>query len=106
MDKITQRYYDRYYEQIQWDTLTHSVYCEIQTALLNKAMMPQWEMLKSDQLPPPHRRAIQAKVDALISLMAEISALAIVLLRAEIGDVEDKTFKFLEDVIDEAEEAE
>lgn len=102
MDKITQRYYDKYNEQIQWETLTHSVYCEIQTALLNKAMKPMWEALndKDNPLPPPHRKGLEAKVDSLITLMAEISAKAIVLLYEEIGDVEDKTYKFLEDEVE------
>lgn len=106
MDNITKRYYDKYNEQIEWDSLNHSVYCEMQTALLNKAMKPMWEMLndKDNLLPPPHRRGLESKVDALIALMAEISAKAIVLLYTEIGDVEDRTFKFLEDEIEMGED--
>lgn len=100
MDKITELYYKKYAEQINFDDLTHSVYCEMTTALLSKTMMPMWEALKLDLLPPPHRRAMQAKVDALIALMAEISAKAIVLYRKELGEREPGCdFKFIEEEI-------
>jgi hypothetical protein len=101
MDKITQRYYDKYNQQVEWDKLTHSVHCEIFTAQLSQLLNKFQEQLKeSDGMPAPLKGSLTYKSDALITLMAEITALGFTLLKAEIGDVEDKTYKFLEDEVE------
>jgi len=101
MDKITQRYYDKYTQQVEWEKLTHSIYCEIFTAQLFQLFSKLQEQLNdSEPMPAPLKGALKYKSDALITLMAEITALGFTLLKAEIGEVEDKTYKFLEDEIE------
>jgi len=85
MDNITQRYYDKYQEQIEWDNLTHSVYCEITTATLNKIVRQMWEQLNNPDgsFPPPYKKVIESKMNALITLIVEITEKAILLFLAE-----------------------
>ena len=98
MDKITQRFYDKYNQQVEWDKLTHSVHCEIFSAQLFQLFSKFQEQLKdSEGMPAPLKGALAYKSDALLTLMSEITALGFTLLKAEIGEVDDKTYKFLED---------
>jgi len=85
MDNITQRYYDKYQEQIEWDNLTHSVHCEITTATLNKMVLQLWEQLNNPDgsFPPPYKKVIESKMNALITLIVEITEKAIGLFLSE-----------------------
>jgi hypothetical protein len=75
MNKITKRYYDRYNEQIEWNKLTHSVLCEMTTALLFK---------KFSEIPQhPSSKGYTPPAEALIALMTDITALGLTLMLNE-----------------------
>jgi hypothetical protein len=84
MDKITKRYYERYNEQIEWNTLTHSVLCEMTTALLFKEFNEVNALAtQAEQMPAPMRGGFQARAEALIALMVDITALGLTLMLNE-----------------------
>jgi hypothetical protein len=84
LEKLTNKYYDDYKTQIDFDGLTHSVYCEMTTALLNKQLKRYWEMVNGEAFcPPPHRISAQAKIDAIIKLVTEISVIGATLMLNE-----------------------
>jgi hypothetical protein len=92
MDKLTQKIYDEYKSQIDLSGYFHSVHYEMTTALLNKELKQQWELLQqaTDQAPPPIRKYLEAKVDALITIIAELTIIAMELFLQEPEYIEDE----------------
>jgi hypothetical protein len=84
MDKIIKRHYDRYSENIEWDKLTHSVLCEMTTALLFKEFNDATALAtQAEQMPAPMRGGFHARAEALIALMVDITALGLTLMLNE-----------------------
>lgn len=75
MNETTKRYYDRYAQQISWSDLTHSVHCEMTTALLFQ------EFSKIPQ--HPASKGYTPPAEALIALMVDITALGLALMLNE-----------------------
>jgi hypothetical protein len=86
MDKLTQKIYNDYKSKVSLDGMTHSVQYEMTTALLNKALAQQWQMLQdgtTDKAPPHFARLCEAKVEALIAIITDLSVVCIELFLQE-----------------------
>lgn len=79
MNKLTEQMYNEYKHKFSVDGAVHSVQYEMTTALLNKALAEQWGLLKqaTDQAPPPIVHYLQAKVEALIALITDLTVVCI-----------------------------
>lgn len=76
MDKLTERIYTDYKNQINRDGMTHSVHYEMKTALLNKVLKSMWDShQKAIQDGSPERilSILQAKVDAMIAIITDLT---------------------------------
>lgn len=86
MDKLTERIYTDYKNQINLEGMTHSVQYEMRTALLNKVLNDFWRVLQkaiADGQPERIIKLYQAKADAMIAIITDLSVVAIELFLQE-----------------------
>jgi len=91
MDKLTEKIYTDYKNQISLDGMTHSVHYEMKTALLNKVLNDFWTVLQkaiADGQPQRIIKLYQAKADAMIAIITDLSVLAIEMFLQEEHDEE------------------
>jgi len=91
MDKLTEKIYTDYKNQINLDGMTHSVHYEMRTALLNKVLNDFWTVLQkaiADGQPQRIIKLYQAKADAMIAIITDLSVLAIEMFLQEGHDEE------------------
>lgn len=86
MDKLTERIYTDYKNQINLEGMTHSVQYEMRTALLNKVLNDFWRVLQkaiADGQPERIIKLYQAKADAMIAIITDLSVVGIELFLQE-----------------------
>lgn len=81
---MTQDLYDRYHGDIEWNEITRSVDCEMYCALFSKAIRRTQESLDyGGSKPPTYVRRMNARIDALIAVSVELTALGLTLMLRE-----------------------
>lgn len=83
MNKMTQDLYDRYKDQVDWDGINLSVECEMYCALFSKAINHTQASLKEGTRPPHFVARMNARIDALIAVSVELTALGLTLMLRE-----------------------
>lgn len=84
MNKMTKDLYERYHGEIEWDSITLSVDCEMYCALFSKAIKRTQESLDYDgQKPPIYVARMKSRIDALIAVSVELTALGLTLMLRE-----------------------
>lgn len=86
MDKLTERIYTDYKNQINLEGMTHSVQYEMRTALLNKVLNDFWRVLQkaiADGQPERVIKLYRAKTDAMIAIITDLSVATIELFLQE-----------------------
>jgi hypothetical protein len=86
MDKLTQKIYEDYKSKVTADGMTHSVHYEMATALLNKGLLAYWNQLQTTEpgtVPPHYLRQVEARVEALIALITDMTVTTIELFLQE-----------------------
>jgi hypothetical protein len=85
MDKLTKKFYEDYKSKVTDEAMTHSVHYEMATALLNKGLLAYWNQLHDgmDKFPPPYRYQVEARVEALIALVTDLTVVSIELFLQE-----------------------
>jgi hypothetical protein len=85
MDKLTEKFYNEYKSKVDVGA-NHSVIYEMTTALLNKGLLAYWNELQSIEpgsRPPHYTRQLEARVEALILLIADLTVECIELFLQE-----------------------
>lgn len=81
---MTKDLYERYHSEIEWEGITKSVECEMYCALLSKLITKTQESLDYEGFkPPPYVARMKARIDALIVVSAELTALGLTLMLRE-----------------------
>ena len=85
MEKLIKKVYDDLHAKVEWNKLTHSVMCEMYSALLNKDIREFTQRLAEvgDQLPPQYRVRVEAQIEAYILVVVDLTEKAIELFLAE-----------------------
>lgn len=84
MNKMTKDLYERYHSDIEWDGITKSAECEMYCALFSKLIKRTQESLDYEGFkPPPYVARMNARIEALIVLSAELTALGLTLMLRE-----------------------
>jgi hypothetical protein len=84
MDKMTKDLYERYNSEIQWGEITNSVECEMYCALFSKLLTRTQESLNDGRpKPPPYIARMNARIEALIAVSVELTALGLTLMLRE-----------------------
>jgi hypothetical protein len=85
MENLIKKVYDDLHAKVEWNKLTHSVMCEMYSALLNKDIREFTERLAEvgEQLPPPYRVRVEAQIEAYILVVVDLTEKAIELFLAE-----------------------
>ena len=81
---MTKDLYERYHSEIEWEGITKSVECEMYCALFSKLIKRTQESLDYDGFRPlPFVARMNARIDALIVVSAELTALGLTLMLRE-----------------------
>jgi hypothetical protein len=86
MDKLTEKFYNEYKSKVDVGAIAHSVIYEMTTALLNKGLLAYWNQLQSSDpktSPPHYIRQLEARVEALILLITDLTVECIQLFLQE-----------------------
>lgn len=86
MDKLTEKIYNEYKNKVDVGEMTHSVYYEMTTALLNKGLLAYWNQLQETDpstVPPHSIKMLEARVEALIALITDLTVKCIELFLQE-----------------------
>jgi hypothetical protein len=84
MDKMTKDLYERYNSEIEWGEITKSVECEMYCALFSKLLTRTQESLNDGRpKPPPYIARMNARIEALIAVSVELTALGLTLMLRE-----------------------
>jgi hypothetical protein len=84
MNKMTKDLYERYNSEIEWEDITLSAECEMYCALFSKAIKRTQDALNYEGFkPPPYVARMNARIDALIAVSVELTALGLTLMLRE-----------------------
>lgn len=76
MDKLTEKFYNEYKSKVDVGAVAHSVIYEMTTALLNKGLLAYWNQLQETEAgtaPPHYIKMLEARVEALILLITDLT---------------------------------
>lgn len=81
---MTKELYERYNSEIQWGEITQSVECEMYCALFSKLLARTQDSLNDGRpKPPPYIARMNARIDALIAVIVELTAFGLTLMLRE-----------------------